>query len=158
MPGPAGTRVYAVHAETSLPCEASSVREARRFVTATLSAWGHDETGFSAALLVSELATNAFLHARTPLRVVVDGLAEGARVTVVDGSDLPVRPRRHSAESGTGRGLLLVEQVAAAWGVDPSSDGKAVWFLVPWQQQDTGEEPDLDSFLALDETVGCGSR
>lgn len=80
-----------------------------------------------AALLVTELVSNAVKHAGTD--VVVRACLSGAvlRLEVLDGSRRPVRARvaEHSEEGG--RGLILVDALADRWGVDAHSDGKEVW-------------------------------
>ena len=83
-------------------------------------------------LLVSEVVTNAVLHARSDIRLEVQASADTVRVEVHDGS--PVEPRVHHYRltSGTGRGLRMVEQLARRWGVehDVARGGKVVWFEV----------------------------
>ena len=82
-------------------------------------------------LLVSEVVTNAVLHARSDIRLDVRTSRELVRVEVHDLS--PVVPRVHHFRltSGTGRGLRMLEQLAQRWGVaiDPRG-GKVVWFEV----------------------------
>lgn len=82
-------------------------------------------------LLVSEVVTNAVLHARSDIRLDIQPAGELVRVEVHDGS--PVEPRVHHFHltSGTGRGLRMLEQLARRWGVesDPTG-GKVVWFEV----------------------------
>ena len=83
-------------------------------------------------LLVSEVVTNAVLHARSDIRLDVQASTDTVRVEVHDAS--PVEPRVHHFRltSGTGRGLRMVEQLARRWGVeaDPARGGKIVWFEV----------------------------
>ena len=112
----------------------SSVSRARRLVTRALGDLGRDELADAAALAVSELVTNALVHAGTPMEVVVTQRETDVVVEVVD--DNPRLPfRRHNAEmAGTGRGLHLVEQLTTAWGARERPPGKAVWFLM-------GDEP-----------------
>src|SRR5579862_1241976 len=75
------------------------------------------------ALLASEVLTNALLHARTKITVAVEANADGVRVEVCDESVL-VPIRRHlGADASMGRGLLIVEKLASAWGVDPLPAG-----------------------------------
>jgi anti-sigma regulatory factor (Ser/Thr protein kinase) len=109
----------------------ASVREARRYVGAQLADAGFDGATFVAELLVSELVTNALLHARTTMQVSVEPQGDLVRIAVADGSALVPQRRAHSVESGTGRGLLLVEKMASRWGVDSSDAGKVVWFELP---------------------------
>ena len=115
-------------AGVALRPEPESVRQARRYVSDELTSIGFDEAAMTAELLVSELVTNAILHARTSVHVTVSADGELVRVAVADESVRAPRQRRHSVESGTGRGLRLVEQMATRWGVDIGSAGKVVWF------------------------------
>ena len=115
-------------AGVALRPEPSSVRQARRYVSAELTALGFDDASSTAELLVSELVTNAILHARSPLQVTVESRGELVRVAVADDSPRTPQRRRHSVDSGTGRGLLLVERMATRWGVDAAPAGKVVWF------------------------------
>ena len=121
-----------------LPPSAESVRVARRFVRAELRDSTVDVE--VALLLVSEVVTNAVLHARSPLCVMVDSTSPGARIEVRDGS--PVPPRLHSfpTTSATGRGLRLLDRLAVAWGVEPNDSGKTIWFDVG-EPSDGGWEP-----------------
>lgn len=115
-------------ARLSLSGAPDSVGAGRRFVRATLDGWGHGDLVETATLLVSELVTNAVLHARSAPEVVVRVRAALVRVEVVDGSErLPV-PKGYATDSATGRGLLLVDRLAAAWGTERRSGGKVVWF------------------------------
>ena len=124
-----GGSVAPVDAVVDLPAEARSASRARRFVIDTLDGLGRSDIEDVATLLVSELVTNALLHARTQLTVRVQVVGDGVRFDVVDGSPVPPAVRRFSsAESATGRGLALVERLATAWGVEPTGPGKCVWF------------------------------
>lgn len=114
---------------------------ARRFVRDALRDAGVDVD--TAILLVSEVVTNAVLHARSPLRVRVTTGDGFARVAVTDGSPVPPRLHTFSHMSATGRGLRMVEQLSRAWGVETSNDGKTVWFEVA-----TPSESDWDSFTS----------
>lgn len=114
---------------------------ARIAATGQLAAWGwpgDSETSRTAALLVSELASNAVRHGRLPgrdfsLRVTVEHDLATLRIEVSDSCGekipaLPDTPAPGSEGSESGRGLLLVDALAARWGTDlrhPS--GKTVW-------------------------------
>ena len=97
----------------------------------TLTAWGLDVTAWSAAQVVSELATNCTLHARSDfvLRLSVEGGC--VRVEATDGATGGLHARQYSSTATTGRGLRIVESLATAWGVAPTADGKTVWALLP---------------------------
>jgi two-component sensor histidine kinase len=114
-------------AEAWYPPAAESVRAARRFVTDVLRE--HRAEPHDAALLVSELATNAIDHARTPFVVTVH-VGETVRVEVADESDaLPVISKPTSTAE-CGRGLAIVRAMSIRWGVEFRRTGKAVWFDV----------------------------
>jgi len=130
---------------------ASSVPPARRFVESTLSSWHVDHAGWTAALVVSELAANAALHAGTDFTVVLQLDGDRLRLEVRDSSERLPRTRRHSAESTTGRGLRLVDDLALAWGVQAvPSGGKAVWVELSASADllDDEEDADVDALLA----------
>ena len=115
--------------EERLPAHPTSARRARRFVVDAVHRLHWDAVAEIAELLVSELVSNAVLHAGTELRlrVTADGLC--LRVEVMDASPAPALRRSYSESSTTGRGLALVEALAARWGSDPVvGDGKSVWF------------------------------
>jgi anti-sigma regulatory factor (Ser/Thr protein kinase) len=104
------------------------VPAARHFAVAALEALGGAVATSPADLLVSELATNAVVHAHTPMRVSVWCHDNRIRVEVRD--DDPRLPRR--VNSGLmalgGRGMMLVDSLALAWGVNANQRGKTVWF------------------------------
>ncbi len=77
------------------------------------------------ALVVSELTTNAVVHARTQLNVTISAGARSVRVEVEDGS---MRPPERTAH---GMGLRVADDVASAWGWHPIASGKIVWVEVP---------------------------
>ena len=115
--------------ESLLPAEPASAGRARRFVVDTLQRLQYDTMTDVAELLVSELVTNALLHAGSEVRVRVEADGSRIRVEVQDGSPVNVRKRAVSPESTTGRGLALVDALATRWGSDAVTDrGKAVWF------------------------------
>jgi anti-sigma regulatory factor (Ser/Thr protein kinase) len=113
----------------TLPSTPDSVPRARRFVREAVAAAGAPAAADDAETLVSELATNAVLHARTDYTIEVLRRDELVRIRVLDRSGVLPRQRRYGPESTTGRGIRLIASIAAHWGVDPDDDaGKAVWF------------------------------
>lgn len=125
------------HYSCELPSTAKSVTEARRFVIDALANWRLDRLADTAALLTSEVVTNAILHARTPVELVVRRLGKGVSVEVTDGSRRQPRTRRATPESTNGRGLALVEQLASTWEITVHGKGKTIRFTVsgdsdPW--------------------------
>jgi signal transduction histidine kinase len=84
----------------------------------SLTAWGLDDLEYVASQALTELATNAVLHARTDFDVTVERTAGVVRVCVEDRSPrLPVQ-RSYAVDAATGRGLRLVNRLP----------GKRVWF------------------------------
>jgi anti-sigma regulatory factor (Ser/Thr protein kinase) len=106
----------------------TSARAAREFVAGTLLRWGRRDQTEAAVLLTSELVTNAIIHARTQVAVTIRLADEALRVVVLDESKEHPSRRSGNDELGGGRGLKLVEALAASWGVSPEGSGKAVWF------------------------------
>ncbi|WP_020145717.1 MEDS domain-containing protein [Terracoccus sp. 273MFTsu3.1] len=117
--GHACSRVY-------LPT-ASSVPAARHFVVDVLKAWGHDSLTADAALIVSELATNAVTHAASPFRALVDRRRGGLRIGVEDAARAPLERRTAEADDISGRGVDIVAALSARWGYSPVPGGKVVW-------------------------------
>jgi hypothetical protein len=107
----------------------ASARLARSMVREVLDDAGLPELDDSATLCVSELVTNAILHARTPIQVVVVATEDSVYVGVSDRSaQLPAR-RDFGPLATTGRGLEMVRLVAARYGTKTHDDGtKTVWF------------------------------
>lgn len=140
------------HAEVTLPGAPSSVPTARRFVESILTSWGRPETGWTAALLVSELSANCTLHARTEFTVRIELQEEQVRLQVTDGSLRAPAVRDYGTTATTGRGLRLVAELSHDWGVDLHDDGKTVWALLRQQQAAPGgadeEDLDVDALLA----------
>lgn len=102
-----------------LQAEPDSVRDARAFVRDAVVGWGRRDLVDTAALLISELATNVVLHARTPYAVVLTRARSDILFDVLD--DAPTAPavRDDDLHAATGRGLALVERLADAWGATP---------------------------------------
>lgn len=108
--------------------DASSVSSARRYAVAALQLEG--AVAESVQLAVSELATNAVLHARSPFTVRVSRDDTTARVEVFDQSSAPAARQDFGSDAVTGRGLTIVERVTSDWGFTREEGGKWVWFEV----------------------------
>ena len=107
-----------------------SARRARRMVAAALVDADRGDLVETAELLVSELVTNAVVHARTAIDLLVSAGPDGLRVAVHDGSaHLPSR-RHYGRAATTGRGLELVSLLARRHGTDIDDAGKTVWFEI----------------------------
>ena len=111
--------------------EPMNVRAAREFVAGALEEQGFDGDADIVLLLASELVTNAVRHAATPFEITVDVDHGAVRVAVIDDDvEHPPRVGHPSPEDTNGRGLLLVDQLAAVWGSDRVGRSKAVWFTL----------------------------
>jgi anti-sigma regulatory factor (Ser/Thr protein kinase) len=111
--------------DMTLPPEPVSPAEAR---AAVLESFADHRLLGELLLCVSEVVTNAVLHAGTELRFSVCSTDDRVRVEVADGNpSVPMR-KRYDLAAPTGRGILLIEELADGWGVEPSETGKVVWF------------------------------
>ncbi|MCP3822598.1 ATP-binding protein [Streptomyces sp. A3M-1-3] len=116
---------------THYPPRLESVPLSRLRVARLVTEWGHPSLVDDAALLTSELTTNALLHGCLRDRLFrVELLLTGSvlRIVVTDpkGERRPA-PRTPAGDDQFGRGLLLVRALAADWGVQELTVGKAVW-------------------------------
>jgi anti-sigma regulatory factor (Ser/Thr protein kinase) len=127
----------------SFPKAASSVAAARRFVAEALSA-ASEEARETATLLVSELVTNAIVHADSGVTVTVVSPTSsgGIRVDVEDRSTSRPVELRPSATTPHGRGVQLVSALSDEWGVleAPGRGGKTVWFELSAPEQSGGRK------------------
>lgn len=105
----------------------AAVGMARRFVASALLGWGLTDVLDDAAVVVSELATNAVQHAVSAFRVVVARGESTVRISVADTASLLPAAGGADATTPAGRGLLLVQRVARDWGWTSAGDGKSVW-------------------------------
>jgi len=118
----------AVVTRVSLGADGVTAREARRLAIETLADVVTVDVVDDAAIVLTELVTNALLHGMAPAELVVWVDTEGVVLIEVSDSSpaLPVRLRQ-DRESMTGRGLKLVEAFAERWGVQRHAVGKTVW-------------------------------
>jgi len=137
----------------TLGSESDAVPYARRWAAGAIEGTAADPLVADAELVVSELVTNALLHAGPPvtLRVEVDG--DLVRIEVGDGSRRAPLRALSRPEAMTGRGLALVAALAREWGVEPSGDGKVVWCelsasAVAEEEDEDDTELDVDALLA----------
>jgi GAF domain-containing protein/anti-sigma regulatory factor (Ser/Thr protein kinase) len=107
-----------------------STPAARHWVTELLRDMPSEVTE-CAALLTSELVTNAVLHAATPFTVTVHLMTDRIRVDVADANPIVPSIKDYAADAATGRGLTLFNTLASDWGVQPVMGGKIVWFELP---------------------------
>jgi anti-sigma regulatory factor (Ser/Thr protein kinase) len=111
-----------------IPPEPCRIGEARRFVQGVIGPHLSLEPSHDASLVVSELVTNAVLHAGTVVTVTVECLDEGrVRIGVSDGSSAVPVVRSSAPHEPGGRGLHLVDLLSDRWGVTLRPIGKQVW-------------------------------
>jgi anti-sigma regulatory factor (Ser/Thr protein kinase) len=117
-------------AETVFPAVPESVAAARRFTRAALVRHAiAPETVDIAILLVSELTTNAIVHALSNVRLRVR-VGEDVRIEVCDASSDGPETTPGDSERESGRGLELVSTLADGWDWSPRAEGKVVWFAL----------------------------
>ncbi|KAB1141112.1 ATP-binding protein [Streptomyces luteolifulvus] len=125
---PTGHEGYSV----TMTCEAETVPEARRLVHQSCTQWGlASETAQTAALIMSELVTNALKHGRShSIRVRIERpTTDRVLVAVIDRlrASGALEPRSPVPEDASGRGLVLVDTLADRWGTTLLPWGKRVW-------------------------------
>ncbi|MET8942850.1 SpoIIE family protein phosphatase [Streptomyces sp. NPDC004542] len=120
------------------PGDPEALSLARHMIRAAVRAWGVGGRADDIELAADELITNVLMHTEGAAIVtlrVLGGTDGRLRVEVADSSSALPR-RRNAGDSGvSGRGLLLVDLLADAWGVEARGGGKCVWceFAVPEQ-------------------------
>jgi len=121
-----------LQAKAQMAGEPASAGSARRFVAETLQRWDAANDLDTVSLLVSELVSNAIVHAQSDFEVSVLLRGHTIRIEVDDQSDAPPVPRDADIDDDSGRGMALVEALAIGWGVtERDGSGKTVWFEVP---------------------------
>jgi anti-anti-sigma regulatory factor/anti-sigma regulatory factor (Ser/Thr protein kinase) len=104
---------------------------ARAAVVAACDEWGLGHVAARAELVVTELISNAIVHAKTEIELLVTLREPFLHISVADGSGAAPRlMSADSAEAEGGRGLILVEALATKWGYLPTRDGKVVWTML----------------------------
>jgi anti-sigma regulatory factor (Ser/Thr protein kinase) len=121
-----------MHESATFPPEPSSVSSARHWLRRFLAADGSAEPRLDAELCVSELSANAVRHARTAFTVEIRDDVGPVRISVRDSNHRPIRPETEPDPSDLGgRGLLILDRLAADWGVsDHTGEGKTIWFTI----------------------------
>ncbi|MGH3684294.1 MAG: SpoIIE family protein phosphatase [Pseudonocardiaceae bacterium] len=119
-----------------LPADDRSPMLARRMLRTALHNAGLDDLIDDAVLLTSELCENAVLHAGTDYELLIELSESELTVTVLDHGLTALELHRATPRSPTdraathGRGLLLVESIATAWGTRHDASGHQVWFIL----------------------------
>ncbi|MDT9683523.1 SpoIIE family protein phosphatase [Streptomyces sp. TRM76323] len=128
-PDPGTTRAPRIHQYVH-QADPEGLSEARAVVRRALRDWGMRESADDAELLTGELLGNVLLHTEGGAVLTLEVLPEPVRrvrLTVQDRSSAWPRRRTPGEAATSGRGLLLLDALAARWGVEPRGEGKAVW-------------------------------
>ena len=132
--------------QTSFVPEPVSAGQARKVLREVLERTARTDWADAAELALSEVVTNAILHARTTFEVTIEVFEHHLMVQVRDGSPALPEQREYALPATTGRGMALVAAVSQACGVHQLGvDGKVVWFCM-----DDASDPAADSPVALD--------
>ncbi|MFD7707056.1 SpoIIE family protein phosphatase [Streptomyces sp. NPDC059785] len=122
--------------------EPERVASARQQLRELLHDWSSEDQVDSAVLMASEMVTNVLVHTDGDALLVAELGGESGRrrlrVEVTDSSDDLPHKRRPGELASSGRGLVLMELLADAWGVEPRGEGKSIWF----ELYETPEAPD----------------
>lgn len=141
-----------------LPPDRRAPATARALAAGACRQWGHDRYRDLVEVIVSELVTNAVTHARTTLELTVR-LVDGALSLAVRDGDPRLLAEAGGGVAadghGYGRGLLIVDAMADAWGCVPTGDGKVVWAYVGTANP-TGDSPARGT--GGDRSAGRGAR
>lgn len=141
-------------AQLTLSATAASVSVARHFLADTLQAWAAESLEWAASQVLSELATNAVIHAGTSYTVALLLDGDRLRIEVRDGSQRVPRQRHYGMTATTGRGLALVGALTSDWGISAAVTGKTVWCVLGPPDEDLGV--DLDAFLTDEDRMELG--
>jgi anti-sigma regulatory factor (Ser/Thr protein kinase) len=135
--------------QRSFPAERNSVRAARHYVTGLLGEGADEGVACDTAIVTTELAANAVLHARTGFTLTVSRSAGMTRIAVRDSTPVELHAVTRPQATGPqatgegvpfqvmrGHGLSVVAQLASRWAVEPLPDGKVVWAELPASRQE----------------------
>lgn len=108
------------------------VPRARRFVLDCLRDWAVDPlVANDAALVATELVTNALRHGPPPVVLDVALVADRVRISVADSSPASPQLSVPAVDAESGRGLALLDALSASWGSAAGPAGKQVWCELP---------------------------
>ncbi|MGP3967322.1 ATP-binding protein [Streptomyces sp. 6N223] len=118
-----------------VPAQPWAVGQVRDSVRSALWRHGCGVRADEACLLASELVTNGIVHAKCPVSACLSGRCGSiVRIEVYDPAATLPQTRRAGADDEAGRGLALIDALAAAWGtrLHPRDGGKSVWCELSW--------------------------
>jgi len=139
--------VVLARSSASFPPDLASAGAARRLLDAALEQAGRRRWSDAGALALSEVVTNAALHAHTPFEVLVEVSPDRLRVEVRDRNPALPKQRRYDAQATTGRGMALVAALTDECGVHGLGPaGKVVWFTLSDALEEQTAETLLDAW------------
>ncbi|HEV7626413.1 MAG TPA: SpoIIE family protein phosphatase [Streptomyces sp.] len=125
--------------------EPDRIGEARHQLQGMLFDWVNEDQIDAAVLMLSEMLTNVLVHTDGDARVIAECSGTRGnrllRVDVADTSDALPHRRTPGELASSGRGLVMMEMLAGAWGVDPRGEGKSIWF----EMHENASSPDWSS-------------
>ena len=109
--------------------DGSAPAAARTAIRPILLSWNctDEDWLFDAGLIVTELVTNAIRHGGGGLELMLTMHERSVTVRVADGSAVLPEVQEPDADADGGRGLLIIEALSDAWGVEDHPGGKRVW-------------------------------
>ncbi len=129
-------------ASMDVPATVHGPAAARRVIGALLPVWELSGLRETAELVVSELVTNAYLHApgSDSFELELVRRENGVRLALADGSSIRPLLRELNQEDPSGRGMALVAALASSWGAEDHHGGKRVWvdLDLPFDRDDVG--------------------
>ena len=140
LPGQGGDDLLARCTATFHP-ELSSAGHARRLLESALGEADRMVWADAGTLALSEVVTNAALHAHTDIEVLIEVCQEQLRVQVRDGNPALPHPRGYGEQATTGRGMALVAALTDSCGVySLGHTGKVVWFCLSGLAEPSAED------------------
>lgn len=115
-----------------------AARRSRELITEACDRWDRADLAGASCIVVTEMVNNVVAHARTPMIVLLATRGSGLSVAVRDEST--IAPAFSGAPAPTaygGRGMLLIDSIAARWGNLVLSHGKVVWALLGGTEEET---------------------
>lgn len=101
---------------------------ARHFAVDAVQRLGAGDLADDTALVVTELAANAILHAQSGFTVDILASRDTLRISVYDAGRVPRGPAGAGLPAQPLHGLGAVDMLARRWGVEPwGRSGKSVW-------------------------------
>ncbi|MFB6817345.1 SpoIIE family protein phosphatase [Streptomyces sp. NPDC056347] len=142
-PDPGSPRAPRLH-QYIHQADPEGLSDARNIVRQALTDWDMAELADDAELVTGELLVNVLLHTEGGAVLTLEVLPEPVRrvrLSVQDRSSAWPRRRSPGETATSGRGLLLLDAVAARWGIEPRGEGKAVWCEIGPMVQPVGTPP-----------------